>query len=69
MRRPGTRPAGFESYVTDLLAEALEESPRPAGYVPQTTLWWIEGDTYLGRVRDTSSAHAVLDRGRRPYRL
>lgn len=43
-------PSGFESYVTDLLAEALEESPRPAGYVPQTTLWWVEDDTYLGRV-------------------
>jgi predicted acetyltransferase len=43
-------PSGFERYVTDLLAEALEESPRPAGYVPQTTVWWVEDDTYLGRV-------------------
>ena len=43
-------PSGFERYVTDLLAEALEDSPRPVGYVPQTTLWWVEDDSYLGRV-------------------
>jgi predicted acetyltransferase len=43
-------PSGFEHYVADLLAQALEESPRPPGYVPQTTLWWVEDDTYLGRV-------------------
>ncbi len=43
-------PSGFKRYVADVLAEALEESPRPAGYVAQTTLWWVEDETYLGRV-------------------
>jgi predicted acetyltransferase len=41
---------GFAQYVRDLRAEELEETPRPAGYVPQTTLWWVDGDTYLGRL-------------------
>jgi predicted acetyltransferase len=43
-------PSGFERYVTDLRAAALEETPRPDGLVPSTTLWWVEGDAYLGRV-------------------
>ena len=69
MRRAGAPPSGFEHYVTDLLAEALEESPRPAGYVPQTTLWWVDDDTYLGRVGIRLSAYAGPDRGRWPYRV
>jgi predicted acetyltransferase len=24
--------------------------PRPEGRVPQTTLWWVSGDEYLGRI-------------------
>jgi predicted acetyltransferase len=43
-----TSDAGFAEYVRDLRAEELEETPRPEGYVPQTTLWWVDGDTYLG---------------------
>jgi predicted acetyltransferase len=43
-------PAGFERYVTDLLAAVLEDTPRPDGFVPSTTLWWVEGDSYLGRL-------------------
>ncbi len=27
-----------------------EETPRPAGFVPSTELWWIDGETFLGRV-------------------
>ncbi|MEV0720104.1 GNAT family N-acetyltransferase [Asanoa sp. NPDC050611] len=40
----------FTAYVTALRAEALEDSPRPAGFVPATTLWWVEGPEYLGRL-------------------
>jgi predicted acetyltransferase len=40
----------FVDYVAKLRADALEESPRPKGYVPCTTLWWVDGDEYLGRV-------------------
>jgi predicted acetyltransferase len=28
----------------------LEGSPRPAGHVPATALWWTEGAEYLGRL-------------------
>jgi predicted acetyltransferase len=38
-------------YVEALLAAAQEESPRSAGYVPSTHLWWVEGDEFLGRVQ------------------
>jgi predicted acetyltransferase len=41
---------GFEQYVRWLRAQALENSPRPEGYVPSTTLWWIDGSDYLGRI-------------------
>ncbi len=41
---------GFAVYVTELRAQALEETPRPEGWVPCTTFWWIEGRAYLGRI-------------------
>jgi predicted acetyltransferase len=40
----------FARYVQELRAQALEETPRPPGYVPSTTLWWVDGDRYLGRI-------------------
>lgn len=43
-------PDGFPHFVEWLLAQAHEDSPRPEGYVPSTTLWWVEDDEYLGRV-------------------
>jgi predicted acetyltransferase len=43
-------PAVFAVYVRWLRAQALEDSSRPAGYVPCTTLWWIDGEEYLGRL-------------------
>jgi predicted acetyltransferase len=41
---------GFAEYVAALRADALEETPRPAGWVPCTTWWWTDGDTWLGRI-------------------
>lgn len=41
---------GFASYVAALRADALEENPRPAGWVPSTTMWWVDGEEYLGRI-------------------
>jgi predicted acetyltransferase len=41
---------GFATYVTWLRDQSLEETPRPEGYVPCTTLWYVEGDRYLGRL-------------------
>lgn len=53
MRSFGTTwatPASFADYVEHLRAQALEVSPRPAGRVPCTTLWYVEGPVYLGRL-------------------
>lgn len=37
-------------YVVWLTAQAREDAPRRAGYVPATTLWWVEDEEYLGRI-------------------
>jgi predicted acetyltransferase len=57
-------PPGFAGYVDWLRAQALEDSPRPAGHVPSTTLWWMQDDIYLGRVaiRHRLTLH-LLDAG------
>jgi predicted acetyltransferase len=44
------RPEVFARYVEALNAEPLEETPRIEGWVPNTTLWYVEGDTFLGRL-------------------
>jgi predicted acetyltransferase len=43
-------PDGFASYVQALLDQAREDSPRPDGYVPSTTMWWVQDKEYLGRI-------------------
>jgi predicted acetyltransferase len=43
-------PIAFAEYTATLRAAALEETPRPVDRVPCTTLWWIDGDEYLGRL-------------------
>jgi predicted acetyltransferase len=40
----------FGRFVSTVRANRLEETPRPAGYVPGTELWWVDGDEYLGRI-------------------
>lgn len=39
------RPGGL-----DLTVAAMKGEPPPDGYVPQTTLWWVEGDAFVGRL-------------------
>lgn len=41
---------GFAAYVEALRADAAEDAPRPAWRVPCTTLWWVDGTDYLGRL-------------------
>jgi len=41
---------GFERYVQALRDQAREDAPRPEGYVPCTTFWWIDETEYLGRI-------------------
>jgi predicted acetyltransferase len=43
-------PDGFADYVADLRADEREDTPRPAGRVPCTTWWWVDGSTWLGRI-------------------
>jgi predicted acetyltransferase len=44
-------PAGFGAYVAWLRAESTESARRPAGWVPWTARWWVDGDGYLGRIQ------------------
>jgi predicted acetyltransferase len=41
---------GFAAYVASLEADSREETLRADYLVPSTTYWWIEGDSYLGRI-------------------
>lgn len=64
LRRFGGRwstPEGFAAYVRQLLAQSLEETPRPEGFVPATTLWWTDGRDFLGRlsIRHRLTEHLV----------
>lgn len=43
-------PARFAAFVDALHADATEHALRPAGHVPQTTLWYVDGPEYLGRL-------------------
>ena len=43
-------PAVFADYVAEVRALSRPETPRPAGLVPATTLWWTEGDEFHARV-------------------
>jgi predicted acetyltransferase len=40
----------FRAFTEEVLAQRLEETPRPVGFVPDTELWWVEGNEFLGRV-------------------
>jgi len=42
--------AGFAAFVRSLRADALEETPRPEGWVPCTTWWWVGSEGYIGRI-------------------
>jgi predicted acetyltransferase len=44
------QPESFAAYAGAQAAAALEEAPRPPGFVPVTNLWWVEGDDFLGRL-------------------
>ena len=53
MRTHGDRwadPGEFRRFVDALRAQALQDTPRPAHFVPTTTLWWVDAADYLGRL-------------------
>jgi predicted acetyltransferase len=41
---------GFAAYVGAVARDRDEDAPRRPGWVPCTTLWWVDGSTYLGRI-------------------
>jgi predicted acetyltransferase len=43
-------PAEFARLVEDLRRDVLPESPRPPDYCPATTLWYVDGREWLGRL-------------------
>ena len=43
-------PATFGAHVDALVARADPEAVRPPGYVPETVLWWVYGQEFLGRL-------------------
>jgi predicted acetyltransferase len=42
--------ASFRAFVEGIRAQRLEETPRPAGFVPSTELWLADGNAFIGRV-------------------
>ncbi|MEV4869311.1 GNAT family N-acetyltransferase [Streptomyces syringium] len=40
----------FAAYVEAVRADAHADTPRPEGHAPSTSLWYVAGDTYLGRL-------------------
>lgn len=40
---------GFAAYTAALRSEAWGQN-LPPGFVPSTTLWWVDGPAYLGRI-------------------
>jgi predicted acetyltransferase len=62
-------PDAFAAYVDWLRSQVLEETPRPEGFVPSTTLWWVEGDEYLGRlaIRHRLTPHLLEEGGHIGY--
>jgi predicted acetyltransferase len=44
------QPEEFLRYVQHLRNREAEDHAREAGRVPETTLWWVRRDEYLGRI-------------------
>jgi len=43
-------PTAFARFTQRLRDLALTGTPRPEGKVPETILWWVDGEEYLGRL-------------------
>jgi len=41
----------FAAFVVGLHAQAGPDTPRPAGWVPGTTLWYVDGNEFLGSLQ------------------
>lgn len=43
-------PDGFEAFVRQVRAEEVDPAALPSGWVLTSTRWWVDGETYLGRI-------------------
>lgn len=43
-------PDRFARYVDEVISHSRPGAPLPEMFVPNTTLWWVDGDTFLGRL-------------------
>lgn len=50
----------FATFVSEVVADAEEDRPRSSRYVPCTTLWWVDGDDYVGRLAIRHRLNDVL---------
>ena len=46
-----TRTDRFTKYVASLRADERPDTPRPRGWVPATTLWYVDDEEYLGTLQ------------------
>lgn len=46
----GAADDAFETYVEALRERAFEHGRRPEGWVPDTLLWYVDGDEWIGRL-------------------
>ncbi|MFC7305557.1 GNAT family N-acetyltransferase [Streptomyces monticola] len=44
-------PAGFARYVAAVREEEREDGRRPSGFVPGSWFWYVDGDTFIGRIQ------------------
>jgi predicted acetyltransferase len=51
-------PVAFAAFTQRLHDLSLPETPRPEGIVSATTLWWVDGNEWLGRL---SIRHELTD--------
>ncbi|NUW38640.1 GNAT family N-acetyltransferase [Nonomuraea rhodomycinica] len=56
-----TDPDAFEAYVARVLGERSQAGTRE-GFVPMTTLWWADGDRFLGRMAVRHRLTPALER-------
>ena len=55
-------PSGFAAYVADLHARRSRESSDPEGPVRESSLFWVEGDEFVGRIAVRHRLNAKLER-------
>ena len=69
LRDDAESPGALARYVWSLRGE--EPPHQPGGYVPQTILWWTEGDEYLGRlsIRHRLTVHLLYEGGHIGYEV